>query len=205
MGKRLRLEAFHGLLGELFSWRIDAFIQDMEKHKERGRILAFVRGLRLSAQLIYALRNVLPEGRVAVSWGHLLDPNEHLCSPECDVIIHKPEGRIHRWNGMENPVMDFSFVSCEAAVAVVSCKSLLSDVGKEYCEKMREYVENVFLFAECCRSKDVRRMTQAAEKAGYSGLCYLYTWEEGGPRAALDEPLLEKFLAKLRDLASKVA
>jgi hypothetical protein len=205
MGRCLRLEAFHGLMGELFTWRIDAVIQEMEKHKERGRILAFVRGLRLSAQLIYALRNVLPEGLIELSWGHLLDPDEHLCSPECDVIIHKPGGRIHRWNGMEKPVMDFSFVSCQAAVAVVSCKSLLTDVNGEYCRRMRKYVDKVFLFAECCRRKDVDRMARNARNAGYSGLCYLYTWEEDGPRPVLDEPRLEKFLNKLRALATRAA
>jgi hypothetical protein len=191
---------------ELLQWRIDELVREMESYKERGRILAFVRGLRLSARLIYVLRTALSDRGVEVSWGHLLDENERLCSPECDVIIHK-SGSVQRWNGHEEPVMDFRFVSCTRAVAVVSCKSLLDSVDRDlkaYCAQMQRYVKRVLLFAECCRPRKVERLSRAAKEAGYGGLWYLYVLEEGSSEPTVDERVWMDFLQTLRRLTADV-
>ena len=206
IGARLRLDAFYSMKEELLQWRIDEPLRDMERCRERGRILAFVKGLRLSAKLIYLLRTALSDTGLQVSWGHLLDRDENICSPECDVILHKP-GWVERWDGSAEPVMDFRFVSCTAAVAVVSCKSLLDSVDdnlKAYCAQMQRYVKSVLLFAECCRPRKVRRLTGAAKRAGYAGLWYLYVLEEGSSEAEVDESVWRDFLETLRGLAANV-
>ena len=49
-------ERFMEMFSTFHDWRVDSFIRDMEAKKQKGRVLAFVRGLRLSALLIYAIR-----------------------------------------------------------------------------------------------------------------------------------------------------
>lgn len=201
-GAVLRFERFQGLVAELRSFRLDDVLREMEKYKERGRILGFVRGLRLSARLISILREALADTGVDVSWGHLLDAEERSCSPECDVILHRG-GVVRTWNGERNSIMEFKFVSCRNAVAVVSCKSLLTEVDTEYCQQMREYVRDVFLFAECCRPKDLKRLHDNATRAGYSGLWYLYALEEGASEHVVDQRLWRSLLDALQKVASR--
>lgn len=164
--------------------------------------MAFVRGLRLSARLVYALRDRLSATGVEVDWGHILDKQTGLCSPECDVIIHEP-GYYARWNGTERPVMDFKFIEPQHAVAVISCKSLLRSVDRSYCERIRGYVGNVLLFAECCDPRKVSRLRRAAQVAGYKGLWYLYAWEAESSKYTHDETLWEDFLLQVEKLVRK--
>jgi hypothetical protein len=133
----------------------------------------------------------------------LLDVSGEYCSPECDVIIHKP-GSHTRWNGSEKPVMDFRFIKCSEALAVISCKSFTVGVDRRYCQELRRYVKRVWLFAECCRPNAVDRLTKKAKQAGYSGFWYLYTWDGSSPISPNPESWLD-FLKALRNLASRTS
>ena len=95
MARRLRLGGFHSLVDELIQWNIDPEIVEMQKNKDPGLILPFVKGLRLSARLVYIIRDHLSCLPLQVSWGHLLSPNGDSCSPECDVIVHQ-QGQVVR-------------------------------------------------------------------------------------------------------------
>jgi len=200
--KLLRLCHFHGLKEELARWRVDAFVREIEKEKRAGRILGFIRGLRLSARLVYALRDHLSSTGVEVHWGHIVDVGTGLCSPECDVIIHKPGSR-GRWNGTEEPVMDFRFIDSRLTVAVVSCKSLIHRVDRGYCHRMAHYVANVLLFAECCHPARVKGLRRAAQEAGYRGFWYLYAWEPESSKYPHDETVWEDFLSQVEKLVTK--
>jgi hypothetical protein len=168
---------------------LTAELQDLRSHpplvkradgKYEGDILGFVKGLRLSARLIYFLRNRLSSTDVEVSWGHLVANNES-CSPECDVIIHA-KGHVRKWNGSKEPVMEFKFVEAEKAVAVVSCKSSLRSIDKAYPKALKKVgVDAVFLFAECCPEKRFESLKKSALAAGYRGLWCLYLVQDGGP------------------------
>jgi hypothetical protein len=160
-------------------------------HRE-GDILGFVRGLRLSARLIYFLRERLSHTEYKVSWGHLLDKNLASCSPECDIIIHA-KGHIKRWNGGEMPVMDFRFVPASTARVVISCKSALSAIDRRYPGQLRGFgVRNVLLFAECCEAGRFTGLERSAKAAGYKSLCCLYLTE--GQQIIRDEKQYAKFV-----------
>lgn len=186
----LRIEKFYSLKEELFSWRLKG-LQDTG-------ILSFVKGLRLSALLIYVIRDDLSSYGYEVDWGHLIDPDGNYVSPECDIIIHTP-GHVKEWNGNRNPVMNFKFIKCNNAAAVVSCKSLLKAIDEEYYEKMKPYVKNVLLFAECCDPRSIGRLQGNAKTAGYKGFWYLYACDKK-MQCAIDEKQWLDFLNTLRKL-----
>jgi len=174
---RLLLETrFRTMMAEFTTWRMNDFIRQLEALKSRGRVLPFVRGLRLSAHLIYATRELLVGSPLTASWGHILDANGVFCSPECDVIIHRKDGQVDRWNGHEDPVMDFRFVSTQGAIAVISCKSQLKTIDSKYPESVKKYVPRVWLFTECCGPRSVKRLANEARQAGYEQFWHLYTW-----------------------------
>lgn len=188
----LKLREFYSLKGELELWRVDTV--------NTGSVLAFVRGLRLSARLIYALRKNLSGTGYDIDWGHLISPDGESCSPECDIIIYK-NGYEDKWNGTDNPVMDFKFIKCDKAIAVVSCKSLINSVDKKYVQEIKDYVKNVLLFAECCEPKKIERIKKAAKKSGYKGFWYLYEYNKDTMECKLDDNVLMDFLTQTRKLA----
>ena len=158
-----------------------------------GNILGFVRGLRLSAGVIYFLRERLSTMDFDITWGHLLDNDQDSCSPECDVIIHD-KGHVAKWNGTDDPVMVFKFVLASSARAVVSCKSKLTSVDKDYPKALKKYgVTDVFLFAECCDEADYPKLLKAAKKAGYRGLWCLYLTRKNSAEFRTDEKMLVAF------------
>jgi hypothetical protein len=158
-----------------------------------GDILGFVRGLRLSAKVLYFLRDHLADAGFQVCWGHLLSANEESCSPECDIIIHN-QGLIRKWNGSQDPVMNFSFVKASAARAVVSCKSLLTSVDARYPRDLKKHgVKHIFLFAETCKASQLEALRKKARLAGYAGLCCLYTTEPGSPLIKTNEAMWIEF------------
>ena len=167
LGKTLRLADFESLATELKGWRTSE-LQDIEKSKGSGLVLGFVKGLRLSAGLIYVLRKRLSGNQLEVHWGHLLDSYHDSCSPECDVIIHK-KGFYEEWNGHDDRVMDFKFIECDNALAVISCKSYAKKVDADYPKKLSPYVTQVILFAECCPPEQYDKLCLQAKKAGYQG------------------------------------
>lgn len=196
----LRTAGFRRLAGELQPWRTSTDLKVLEAAKGAALVLPFVKGLRLSAQLIYILRDELDGTGLEVDWGHLLDDQGDSCSPECDIIIHS-RGHDGRWDGSEHPVMNFKFVKRERAVAVISCKSYAKDVDAEYVKKLHRYVKQVFLFAECCAPDKVDSLRKSAKKAGYLAFGYLYTFDEKRSQCANDE---EGWLDFLDAVASKV-
>jgi len=199
MGPQLDLGAYHRIYGDLSHWRIGDFIRGLSGG--RGSILGFVRGLRFSAQLIYALRDILcGHNGLRVDWGHLLDQGEVYCSRECDIIIHR--GEHSRWNGTQNPVMDFKFVSQQDAVAVVSCKSYLRSgkVDKGYAGDLKPFVKNVWLFAECCEMGHPKRLRQQANDAGYDAFWYMYEWSRSDGGQQLNETGWLDFVKEVRRL-----
>jgi hypothetical protein len=169
--------------------------------KRTGEILRFVRGLRLSARIIYILRDQLSGSDLEVSWGHLLDKNKASCSPECDIIIHE-KGHVKKWNGDggNNPIMDFRFIEAEKARAVVSCKSKLKDVDHAYPKDLKRYgVKKVFLFAESCHTKHFKKLNAKAKKAGYTALGCLYFTSPKGDVFKTDETLHASFAKAVKN------
>lgn len=201
MGRLLESEPYHALSGMLQAWRTDPFYQMMEKEGEEGRVLGFVKGLRLSAQLVYILRSALSSSSLEVDWGHLIDDKEQSCSSECDIIIHRP-GHFHKWNGHENPIMDFRFIKCSTAVAIISCKSFLKSVDRDYCRNLKKFkVRNTLLFAECCFASSVQTLANNARRAGYKAFCYIYTIDPSDTSiVSKDERVYLGFLKTVRDL-----
>lgn len=172
----LREEPFNKMVLDFSNWTMSDFIRQLESRKSKGRVLSFIRGLRLSSHLIYAIRDILVGSNLTANWGHLLDKEGILCSPECDIIIHRTDGQISRWNGNEKPVMDFRFISMEHAIVVVSCKSQVKSIDKEYPKSIKKYAKKVWLFGECCGPRSAKALAKKAKKAGYEKFWHLYTW-----------------------------
>lgn len=147
-----------------------------KKHK-RGDILSFVKGLRLSARLIYILRKKLSDFHVDINWGHIQDDGKRLCSPECDIIIHKG-GISDTWNGDNDhrPVMDFHFIQRDSVKAVISCKSMIDSIDDDFALVVRKEfkINNLFIFAEAAQSSHYMKLKASAKKSGYKGLWTLY-------------------------------
>lgn len=189
IGRILHEERFMQMFGDFTNWRVDPFIRQMEAERMQGRVLPFVRGLRLSSQLIYLLREHLSGSGLTANWGHLLDSELRFCSCECDVIIHK-NGHVRQWDGTAQPVMDFRFIRQDQAVVVISCKSYLkaSDIDEQYCESMKSFVDRVWLFAECCGPRSIEPIRTKAEERGYEKFWPLYTWtKQKDPTPSKDE------------------
>jgi hypothetical protein len=152
-----------------------------------GSILGFVKGLRLSAKLIYFLRKALSGYACEVNWGHVIDVSTGACSPECDVIIHK-RGHLEHWNGGREPVMDFKFIEARNVIAVVSCKSRITSIDEEYAKLLSLYgIQQVILFAECCSKSNYENLNEKAIEAGYTGLWCAYFKDPGGDDFQADE------------------
>ena len=197
----LNLQEFHSLKEELSQWRVDPQIQEMERERPGGIILGFVRGLRLSARLIYAIREHLSSFELEVDWGHLLTEEGNSCSPECDIIIHSP-GWEREWNGHERKIMDFKFIDCRQTIAVISCKSFIRSIDRRYPQSLRPYVDKVLLFAECCEPNAVNRLKRSAELAGYAGFWYLYACDQATCQCTADPNQWKHFLRTLKSIGS---
>lgn len=162
-----------------------------------GEILSFVKGLRISAQLIYFIRDCLSENGCDVSWGHILNDEGQSCSPECDVIIHN--GHVRKWNGSAvGQVMDFRFVRAKKVRAVVSCKSNVTSIEEAYPAQLRDYgVERVFLFGECCSQSNYENLKQKALTAGYAGFWCAYFTSSKIEGPIRDESVYKEFRSAL--------
>lgn len=173
-GSHLSIEQLTELAAELQKLRAYPPITKRADGKYEGDILGFVKGLRLSAKVIYFLREYLSDMDFEVSWGHLLDINEQSCSPECDVIIHN-KGYIRKWNGGKDPIMEFKFIRANSARVVISCKSLLNSVDVNYPTALKKFgLKNIILFAECCPENKYDIYRKKAKSAGYKDLFVLY-------------------------------
>ena len=202
MATNLITEDFKGLSNKLWQWRSDTEIQLMDKKRQRGRVLGFVKGLRLSAEIAYLVRTIVSTENLQVSWGHLINERGSSCSPECDIIIHR-SGYFQQWNGSSDPIMNFKFIEAKNAIAVISCKSFTADIDKKYCEDFHEYgLKNIFLVAECCRPGSVKRLKRQAKEAGYKGFYYLYTYKENDFSFGQDENVYIEFFKDIKKVVS---
>ncbi len=203
--KCLLTEKFHGLSGELASWRMNPGVTRMDKQRDKGRILGFIKGLRFSARIAYLVRDILATKNIHVSWGHLVNDEGTSCSAECDIIIHKP-GWLHKWNqGGKHPIMDFKFIRCSEAIAVISCKSLTRSIDKDYCKGLKPYnIKKVFLFSECCSPVSTKRLTRQAKEAGYSDFFYLYTVRKDSDTFAVNEEGILEFIIEVEALLATI-
>lgn len=175
------------------------------KGSKLGEILAFVRGLRLSARLIYILRDRLSDFDVQVHWGHVQDDSKSICSPECDIIIHK-NGEAARWNGCSDKecVMDFRFIRAKSVLAVISCKSRTEGIDPDFAKVLKKHfkVKNVFIFAESVDESAKKRLKKKARECGYKGFWYLYSHQKPSGRTQ-DRNVYYEFLTKLRKVLPK--
>ena len=181
-------------------FRQNPFFQELERKKAKGRILGFVKGLRFSSALIYAIRDSFRRETLKADWGHLMDEGGNFVSPECDIIIY--EGKyFDRWNGEPEPVMDFKFIEANKAKAVISCKSFIktADVEEEYCRRLLEYVDKVWFFAECCGPKSFDNIKNTAVKYGYEDFWCLYTQNGAGELTYLEDVWFD-FFQKIESL-----
>jgi len=172
------------------------------KGSKLGEVLAFVRGLRLSARLVYILRNRLTDYDVSVHWGHVQDGNRGICSPECDIIIHQG-GEAARWNGStdQDCVMDFRFIKAPHVLAVISCKSKTDGIDPDFARVLKKKfkVKHVYIFAESIKATAKKRLSKEARSYGYKGFWYLYEFRKLDERAVNRDVYMD-FLKKLRNV-----
>lgn len=205
--KNLYYEDFYSITGKLQNWRTDSFIQYLNTHKKgKGRVLAFVRGLRFSSLLIYSIRPLIKDKQLKANWGHLLDSEGQYLSNECDIIIHKNE-HIRQWNGDDkenNSVMDFRFIRHTDAIAIISCKSFLKpgQIDGDYITEMKEYSKNIWLFAECCLKGKEKIIRNEAKRKGYKDFYFLYSWDEKSEIIHNRNGWL-KFVGKIKSLKNR--
>lgn len=179
--RNFQKEKYDTIKAQLLNYRLDPFIRakESEPGANKGLIFPFARGLRFSALLIYTIRESLSGSDLEVNWGQIIDDDGNYCSGECDIIIHK-KGHYSKWNGNDsgNHIMDFRFIEKEKAVAVISCKSYLtkSTIEEAYCKNMLNFVDRVWLFAECCGPESVDLIKEESKKVGYENFWYFYTW-----------------------------
>lgn len=193
-------EQIDRIIAELCSWRMGEFLDAKKKNKDVGKVLPFVRGLKFSAKLIYVIREIT-RGEISVSWGHLVDESGNYCSRECDIIIHQ-NGLYRQWNGSKDPIMDFHFIRKNKAILVISCKSFISpsSVDKLYCEEVKSYTNNVWLFAECCGPRSPKKIQEVALENGYKEFYYLYIWDKVKDKFCPNYQGWVDFLTNLRNL-----
>lgn len=178
-------EKYHKIVGGMANYRIDNFIREAEAKEgdNKGVILSFVRGLRLSSLLTYSIRQFLDGSDYTANWGHIIDENGAFCSRECDIIIHSKAIPLYQWDGdgAGNHIMDFRFIPYTAAKVVISCKSFLTTakIEEDYCHDMLKYVERVWLFSECCGPNSDQKIEDRAKEIGYENFWYLYRWNRG--------------------------
>ena len=206
-GRQLALQKIKSLSNELAEWRSDDEIRQIQRKKPKVGVFDFVKGLRLSAQLIYIIREHLSGYSLEANWGQVIDDSGTYLSPECDVIIHSP-GQLRRWNGGENQVMDFKFIPREKVIAVISCKSKITSITKDltdYCQRLKPYMrgKKIWLFAECVPKGKGRKIINDSKRAGYQKCWYLYNWDSKNSEIQRDDELLLDFIREIIKLGER--
>lgn len=188
-------------------FRVNPFFAELDRQRSSGRILPFVKGLRFSAKLTYAIREILVGSNLQADWGHLVDEDGGYVSPECDIIIHQKDCRLADWwngEGKKNGIMDFKFIETEFVKVVISCKSKIetSEVEEDYFNKLNEYVDRIWLFAECCGSeRKFNNIRTRAQEYGYEDFWCIYTQNSAGDLGYLEDVWFD-FVRKVEGLRS---
>lgn len=190
----LWLADLRGIQEEFYGYRDYAPVGPDEK-RGSGQILPFVRGLYLSARIIYFIRDVLRSKQLHVNWGHIVHESQIYCSPECDIIIHRlPAMKV--WDGR---VLDFHFVDAKHVLAVVSCKSEVASVDEDYSKKLLAFgVPQIGLVGEVASRTNFINLRSKAKAAGYVDLWCLALEDAIG--RGCDEPTLVEFIKFLESL-----
>jgi len=201
----LRKEVYDGLYGELKVWRDQI---DPQTTPDRKGILPFVKGLKFSAQILYIANDLLEGSKLKAVWGHIVNEKDeyNVYSRECDIIIYNstiPNWKVNNWNGKrQDRIMDFYFIRKSAAVGVISCKSNMDTTDKAYPKLMKKYVDNVWLFAECCGHNREASLRKQAKKYGYKDLWFLYSWEVK-KESVPNQKSWERFEDSIKKIAGK--
>lgn len=190
---------------QLLSHRIDSFIREVEARegKNKGYIMSFVRGLRMSALIIYQLREILSDTQYSAYWGQIISDDGKYLSNESDILISRKDAYEKKWNGDgDQNIMDFRFVKKDHVKAVISCKSFLTTakIEKDYIENMKKYTDQVWLFAECCGPESVQTIKDTSLGFGYNKFWHLYTWSRSSGETKLDETIWKEFELSVRSL-----
>jgi hypothetical protein len=199
-------EKYFKIIGGMSNYRIDNFIREAEANEgaNKGVILSFVRGLRLSSLLTYQIRQLLDGSDFTANWGHIIDENGAFCSRECDIIIHSKNIPLYQWDGdgAGNHIMDFRFIPYYAAKVVISCKSFLTTakIEEDYCNDMLKYVDRVWLFSECCGPKSDEKIEERAKEIGYEDFWYLYKWNRGNNELTQTIEVWDSFVESVKAL-----
>ena len=174
----LWLSHLRGIQEEFLGYRDYAPVGP-ELKRGSGQILPFVKGLYLSAKIIYFIRDVVHSKQVEVNWGHIIHESQIYCSPECDIIIHR-HGSARVWNG---DVLDFHFVDSRNVIAVISCKSEVASVDDDYAKKLIAFgVQKVGLVGEVASRSNFQNLRSKAKAAGYADLWCLALEDDLGRR-----------------------
>jgi len=199
---------YYKITSGMSNYRIDNFIREAEAKEGSGKgvVLGFVRGLRLSSLLIYAIRQYLHGSGLTANWGHIIDAQDEYCSRECDIIIHSENIPLRQWDGdgSGSHIMDFRFIPYDAAKVVISCKSFLTTaaIEEDYCKDMLKSVGRVWLFAECCGPKSDERIEERAKEIGYENFWYLYKWNKGKNELTQTIEIWDNFVSEILKLRS---
>lgn len=199
-------EKYYKIIAGMSNYRIDNFIREAEAKEgsNKGVILSFVRGLRLSSLLTYQIRQFLDGSELTANWGHIIDENNTFCSRECDIIIHSKNIPLYQWDGdgAGNHIMDFRFIPYSAARVVISCKSYLTTaaIEEDYCLDMLKYVDRVWLFSECCGPQSDEKIEERAKEIGYEDFWFLYKWNRGKNELTETPEVWDKFVESVKAL-----
>jgi len=188
--------------------QLEQYRIERELFEARKSVLPFVTGLRFSALLIYEARTILKNTNLAVNWGTIIDDKGDKCAAECDIIVHK-NGSEFAWNGeidVGGSVMDFHFVNKQNVKLVISCKasevSQINQNMKNDIVKLCDYIDNVWLFVEYCKAKQLSEIRKDARSAGYKKFYPLYLEKEDGI-LSYDENIWCDFAQSLWKLSTK--
>jgi hypothetical protein len=204
--ERFSSDRYDKVYKPMLSHRIDPFIREVEARKgiNKGYIMSFVRGLRLSALIIYQLRTILSDTNLSAYWGQIIDEDGDYLSNECDILISTKDAFEQKWNGDGDGqnIMDFRFIRKEHVKAVISCKSFLTKqkIEKEYCENMLNFVDKVWLFAECCGPQSIQPIKDSSLTIGYEKFWHLYTWNRLSGETKSDPDIWKDFEKEVRSL-----
>jgi len=95
--------------------------------------------------------------------------------------------------------MTFKFIEARKAIAVISCKSTLTSIDKDYPKSLKKFgIKNIFLFAETCKKGSFATLSKAAKKAGYRGLWCLYFTDEDGAMVSIEDKVHMAFIESIK-------